>query len=168
MREISPVEREQLLIKNWMSHDARWFMAVAQEFGMAVANRLNQVAARGIGKVEAQRLARALELAPIQNRDEYLAAQTAFIALLGPDLLDYRVNKIGDDTFELQVERCFAYDNVLRAGVADQYACGILPRVLGWLDALNVQFEIAPPIAKCLKTQNQDCSFVITISDRTI
>jgi hypothetical protein len=163
MRELTSAEREQLLIKNWMSHDARWFNAVAQEFGMAVANRLNQIAARELGKVEAQRLARAFELAPIKNRDDVLAAQATFIALLGPDLLDYRVNKIGDDAFELCVDRCFAYDNVLRADVADQYACGILPRVIGWIESLGLRYTIAPPIAKCLKVQNQDCRYVIQV-----
>ncbi|MEK7836774.1 MAG: DUF6125 family protein, partial [candidate division NC10 bacterium] len=55
---LSPPEREALLIKNWMSHDARWFMAVARGFGLEVANRLNQIAAHEVGKAEAQRLVR--------------------------------------------------------------------------------------------------------------
>jgi len=27
------IERERLLVKSWMSHDARWFNAVARELG---------------------------------------------------------------------------------------------------------------------------------------
>jgi len=34
---LSREEREALLIKCWMSHDARWFMAVAQAFGLEAA-----------------------------------------------------------------------------------------------------------------------------------
>src|SRR3990170_4611753 len=86
---LSPTEREALLIKNWMSHDARWFMAVAREYGMEVANRLNQTAAHEVGKAEAQRIVRALGLPPPTTLDDYLLAQEVFISLLGPDLLDY-------------------------------------------------------------------------------
>ncbi len=34
LARLSPEEREALLIKCWMSHDARWFMAVAQAFAL--------------------------------------------------------------------------------------------------------------------------------------
>src|SRR3972149_4618032 len=93
LRALSPSEREALLIKCWMSHDARWFMAVAKECGMQVANRLNQIAAHEIGTVEARRIARALRLPPVTTLDDCLLAQELFINLLGPDLLDYRVIK---------------------------------------------------------------------------
>jgi hypothetical protein len=46
LRRLSPPEREALLIKGWMSHDARWFMAVAKEYGLEAANHLNRIAAR--------------------------------------------------------------------------------------------------------------------------
>lgn len=66
LARLSPSERESLLIKCWMSHDARWFMAVAGEYGVHVASRLNQIAAREVGKVEARRLIRALRLPPVK------------------------------------------------------------------------------------------------------
>ena len=40
LRRLPPAEREALIIKCWMSHDARWFMAVAGEYGMEAANRV--------------------------------------------------------------------------------------------------------------------------------
>ena len=39
---LTATSREALLIRNWMSHDARWFMAVAREYGLAAANRALQ------------------------------------------------------------------------------------------------------------------------------
>ncbi|MBI4631667.1 MAG: hypothetical protein HY740_08135 [Chloroflexi bacterium] len=53
LHRLPSAEREALLIKCWMSHDARWFMAVAKEFGMPTTNRLNQIASHETGKVEA-------------------------------------------------------------------------------------------------------------------
>jgi hypothetical protein len=45
LQRLSSSQREALLVNCWMSHDARWFMAVAREYGMEAANRLNRVAA---------------------------------------------------------------------------------------------------------------------------
>jgi len=161
---LSPPEREALLIKNWMSHDARWFMAVAREFGMEVANRLNQTAAREVGKAEAQRLVRALGLPPAATLDDYLLAQEVFITLLGPDLLDYGVTKVSDNAFRVDVQRCFAHDNALRAGISASFECGIFARLTGWLDALGLTYELSPPLGKCLKAQGRECGYTITLA----
>jgi len=161
---LSPTEREALLIKNWMSHDARWFMAVAREYGMEVANRLNQIAAHEVGKAEAQRLVRALGLPPVKTVDDYVLAQEVFISLLGPDLLDYGVSKVGDNAFRVDVQRCFAHDNAARAGISDTFECGIFARLTGWLDALGLAYETSPPLGKCLKARGRECGYTITLA----
>ena len=96
---LSREEREALLIKCWMSHDARWFMAVAQDFGLEAANRLNQVASHEEGKVEAHRIMGALQIPPSETAGDYLLLQETMIGLLGPELLEYQVVPTGDDSF---------------------------------------------------------------------
>jgi hypothetical protein len=162
-RRLLPAEREALLVKCWMSHDARWFMAVAKECGLAVANRLNQSAARGVGQVEAQRIERALQLPPVQSLDDYLLRQEQLINLLGPELLDYDVSKVSADSGQMQVRRCFAHENAARAGILDQYECGIFARVAGWLDATGLPYELQPALGKCLKAQGHECVYSITV-----
>lgn len=166
LARLSPEERERLIIKCWMSHDARWFMAVAQELGIEVANRLNRVAAHEEGEAEARRLVRALELPPVATTEDYLAVQEIIIGLLGPDLFDYQMVEIGDGTFELRIQRCFAHENVTRAGVADVYECGIPARLTGWLDALGLQYEMIPPPGKCLKAQRRECVYTFRLQER--
>lgn len=166
LRALSPSEREALLIKCWMSHDARWFMAVAKECGMQVTNRLNQIAAREIGRVEAQRIARALQLPQVTTLDDYLLAQELFISLLGPDLLGYRVIKVDDRAYQVHVRRCFAHENAVRAGIADDFECGVLARVTGWLDALGLNYELSPPLGRCLRAQGQECIYTVTLGKR--
>lgn len=161
--QLSPSAREALLIKCWMSHDARWFMAVAREHGMEVANRLNQIAAHEVGKLEAQRIVRALQLPLVTTLDDYLLAQEVFISLLGPDLLDYGVIKVSDSACQVQVRRCFAHENAVRAGIAEQYNCGIFARMTGWLEALGLAYETSPPLGKCLKAQGRECIYTITL-----
>ena len=163
LARLSPEEREALLIKCWMSHDARWFSAVAQAFGLQAASRLNQVALHEEGKVEARRIMRALGLPTVATLEDYLLLQETIIGLLGPELLDYQVVTTGDDSFQIRIQRCFAHENVARAGVGDTYECGIFSRVTGRLDASGLKYEMTPSLGKCQKTQGQECSYSFKI-----
>ena len=157
LHRLSPAEREALLVKCWMSHDARWFMAVAKEYGMEAANRMNQAACHEIGKVEASRVLRALQLPPVETVDDCLLAEEIFVGFFGPDLLDYDVMKVDDNTWQVHVKRCFAHENATKAGIADQFGCGIFTRCSGWLKALGIEYEMTPPLGKCLKAQGREC-----------
>lgn len=163
MRQLSGPEREALLIKCWMSHDARWFMAVAGEYSMQVTNRLNQVAAHETGKVEARRIVRALQLPPLTALGDYLLVQEVLISLLGPDLLDYGVTKASDNAYRVHIQRCFANENAERAGIADHLECGIFARVTGWLEALDLKYEMTPSLGKCLKAQGHECVYTLSL-----
>ena len=164
---LSREEREALLIKCWMSHDARWFMAVAQAFGLEAASRLNQVASHEEGKVEANRIMRALQIPPSETADDYLLLQETILGLLGPELLDYQVVTTGDDAFQIRIQRCFAHENVARAGVADSYECGIFSRVTGWLEASGLKYQMTPSLGKCHKAQGQECAYSFTVEGGT-
>jgi hypothetical protein len=72
LNNLSFDSQKDLLIKGWMSHDARWYMAVAEHFGIEAANRLNQMVARELGRAEVKRFMKALSLSPSRNMEEYL------------------------------------------------------------------------------------------------
>lgn len=156
-------EREQLLVKCWMSHDARWFNAVAREFGMEAANRVNQAAVRDAARAEAQRVGRALGVPPPKDAGGCLRAQQALIGLLGPDLLEYDAQVDGADSYSIRVKRCFAHENVEKAGIASQYDCGIFARIEGWLEGMGFGHEVEPPLKGCLKAQGKECVHTIRV-----
>ena len=160
------VRRKAMEIVARLSHDARWYMAVAQAFGLEAASRLNQVAAHEEGKVEAQRVVRALGLPPVATLDDWLTLHEILGSLLTPDLVDYQVVPIGGGAYELRVQRCFAHENVTRAGLVDEYECGIVPRVTGWLDALGVKYEMTPARGKCPKAQGRTCVYTCRLQER--
>jgi hypothetical protein len=161
--KLAPADREALLIQCWMSHDARWFMTVATEFGVEVANRVNQTVAHELGKVEARRIHSAFNLGPVLTLEDYLVVQELLIDLLGPDLLDYHVSKRSDCTYQIAVRRCFAHENVQRAGIANQYECGILSRMTGWMDNFGFDYEVSPVPGKCPIASGQDCIYTIML-----
>ena len=158
------VEKEKdLLIKGWMSHDARWFMAVAEHFGIDAANRLNQMVARELGRVEFKRFMKALLLSVPQCIEDYLGLKKMALTLYGPDLVEYEIEVIDTQSYKMDMKRCFAYENIVRAGIEKEYECGIFARLQGWIDALGLEHELTPPLGKCMKVLGKECCFTLKL-----
>ena len=154
---------KDLLIKGWMSHDARWFMAVAEHFGIEAASRLNQIVARELGRVEMRRFMKALTLSQPKDLEEYLTFNKAAFALYGSGLAEYDIKALDHQSYEIHLKRCFAYENIVRAGIKDQYECGILARIQGWIDAQGLEHELVPPLGKCMMVSGKECHYTITL-----
>jgi hypothetical protein len=157
---------KDLLIKSWMSHDARWFMAVADHFGMDAANRLNQSVCRELGRVEMKRYMKTLALSPAKNLDEYLTLNKAAFSLYGSGLAEYEIKILDDHSYDVQMKRCFAHENIVRAGIEDRCECGIFARIQGWIDAQGLEHELTPPLGKCMMVLGKECHYRITLHFR--
>jgi len=155
--------QKDLLIKDWMSHDARWYMAVVEHFGIEHANRLNQKVARELGRVEMKRFMKALDLTPSRNMEEYLNLKNAALSMFGPDLVDYEIRILDRQTYEMHLTRCFAHENIVRAGIKDQYECGIFSRLQGWIDAQGLEHELTPALGKCMKVLGKECCYAVKL-----
>lgn len=163
LRSLSFDSQKDLLIKGWMSHDARWFMAVAERFGIDAANRLNQIVCRELGRVEMKRYMKTLAFSPAKDLEEFLILGKAALALYGSGLAEYQIKTLDHQTYEMHLKRCFAYENIVRAGIKDQYECGILARIQGWIDAQGLEHELAPPLGKCMMVSGKECRYKITL-----
>jgi len=163
LKELSFSEQKDLLIKGWMSHDARWFMAVAEHFGIETANRLNQFVCREIGRVEMKRFMKTLALSPAKDLEEYLTFNKAAFALYGSGLAEYEIKTLDYQSYEMHMKRCFAYENIVRAGIKDRCECGIFARLQGWIDAQGLEHELAPPLGKCMMVLGKECSYTISL-----
>jgi hypothetical protein len=155
--------QKDLLVKGWMSHDARWFMAVTQHFGIDAANRLNQMVCRELGQMEMKRFMKTLALSQPKDLVEYLTFNKAAFALYGSGLAEYDIKALDHRSYEIHLKRCFAYENIVRAGIKDQYECGILARFQGWIDAQELKHELAPPLGKCMMVFGKECRYRITL-----
>ena len=163
LSRLSSEIQKDLLIKGWMSHDARWYMAVAQHFGIEAANRLNQLVARELGRVEMKRFMKALDLSPSRNMEEYLNLKKAALSMFGPDLVDYEIKILDHQSYEMHLTRCFAHENIVKAGIKDQYECGIFSRFQGWIDAQGLEHELTPALDKCMKVLGKKCCYHVVI-----
>jgi hypothetical protein len=153
-----------MLLQGWLAHDARWFNAVAQAYGLTAANDMNQQAAREAGRAEARRTLKQLGLTPPSDVDACVIAQEAMGQLLAPGLVDYALSKDEEDSVRFEISRCFAFENVTRAGIAPQYRCGIFPRLKGWWDNFDVRYELTPAPGPCMLAAGAPCAYTITVT----
>jgi len=136
---------------------------VAEHFGIEAANRLNQIVARELGQVEMKRYMKTLALSPAKDMEEYLNLGKAAISLYGSGLAEYEIKILDHQTYEMHLKRCFAYENIVKAGIKDQYECGILARIQGWIDAQGLEHELKPPLGKCMMVLGRECSYTIKL-----
>jgi hypothetical protein len=156
--DLSPDEREGLIRSCWYSHDARWFNAVAQEFGLDAANRLNKRVCRALGEAEMRRLIRTLSIAqPTTVQELVEVMELAFRAFAPPPLAELEIRAVDDHSYEGWMKRCFIHDNVMKAGIAPVYVCAAQDRIQGWHDALGLPLAADPPAQPCAKVQGREC-----------
>lgn len=154
---------KDLLIKGWMSHDARWFMAVTQHFGIDAANRLNQFVCREIGRVEMKRYMKTLALSLPKDMGEHLNLTQVAMSIYGHGLAEYEIKVLNQQSYEVHMKGCFAYENIVKAGIKDQYECGIFARIQGWIDAQGLEHELKPALGKCVMVSGKECKYTVTL-----
>jgi hypothetical protein len=158
-------QRIEILRKNWMSHEARWQIAVFQEFGWEKGNKINQAIAREMGKVAMYRLMKALGVSQVKNVEELEAVCLAAMGLYyPPPAFVYHFERLSNTSFLGVMEKCGIYENVKKAGVSDAYECGCFAMRSGWYEALGM--EVEEELLKCLKWGDNACEIVIRVSKR--
>ncbi len=163
--QLDPKTREDMIRRAWYAHDARWFAAVAAEYGMEVANRLNRAAVRAVGQIEAGRLARALGKQRAESVEEFLEFLGSGLDLyVAAPLMDMDIRKIDERSYEVTVNDCFVHTNIAKAGITDTYECAVWDRVQGYHEALGQSLEDGQlPGATCVRARGEECRRVLTI-----
>lgn len=136
--KLTAEQREEILRDNWNSHDARWYLKVAQELGFDVANRLNHIVIRSMGKTEMKRLAQAVGVEKVSDVQKLMEVFDMMLELYFPQQV-YQQRIKHKKRFRSTVTKCFVAEMVLRAGAADVYDCACAARFEGWLAALGLK-----------------------------
>jgi hypothetical protein len=150
------------LLKNWMTHDAVWFLQVFQTYGIETANRLNKSAIQALAGFEIQRARQLLGLnqTPITAFAELRMFIDGAFRLSTGDFMGFVYHWPEENVlhWEFKGGNCFAYKGMRRLGVADRYECGVLYRVQAWLDHIGVRHETSPKIEGCLQHSMGICA----------
>jgi hypothetical protein len=139
--KLTAEQREKILKENWFSHDGRWFLKVAQELGFDVANRLNQIVARSMGKTEAKRFLIESNFGEVKKIEDLQYLFTEGCRLYYPKEHEFEFKIMDKNAILGIVTRCVAFDAVKKAGATDLYQCSCATRHGAWLEAFGLDGE---------------------------
>lgn len=158
------LNRDQLkdmLLRNWMTHDALWYGEVAAKFGMAQASPMNLQVCRKLGRIEFKRLMSTLHAAPPKDFEEYRELFQMGVDVFVPEFITMEISYPGGDGQVFHVSECFAHQGMKKLGVLSEYECGIFERIEGWFDAMELRYTRTPDLSRCLKFRGEECRITV-------
>jgi hypothetical protein len=150
-------ELKEILIKNWMTHDAMWFYHCLQECGIEKTNRINKAAIRAMSAIEIKRIQKAAGAGRLDTFDEFKRFFDMAMEIATGEFMKYAYSTPASNIIHSEWKSCFAYDGVKALGVIDRYECGIMLRIDTWLDTLGIKYEVEPKVAGCMMYTDGTC-----------
>ena len=150
------------IIKNWMTHDAMWFFHCLQSHGIQEANRLNKAAIKSLAAVELKRACGlfGIDKGGIDTFDKLKDAINAVFSVSKGDFMRFTYDFPEKNIlrWEWADRDCFAYTSMQRLGVIERYECGVLYRVLCWIESMGVECSVPAGLDGCLMHTSGRCS----------
>ena len=150
-------ELKELLNKNWMTHDAMWFLNCLKECGIELTNKINKAAVRDMSSIEIKRIQKAVGVLHNNSFDEFMRFFDVSMEITTGKFMKYKYNFPAKNILHAEWENCFAYDGMKAMGVVDRYECGIMLRINTWLETLGIQYDIEPKVTGCMMHTNGRC-----------
>ncbi len=163
MLSVEGDELRELLVKCWMTHDGMWFYNSYLEYGIRAANKLNKAAITSLAPIELRRVTRALgiKLEGISSFEEVRAVIDGAFSIIGGDFMGFDYDFPEENILHWVMHRCFALEGMKMIGAYDDYECGVLYRVLCWLDCIGIGYEAEPLVEGCLMRETGVCEGVV-------
>jgi hypothetical protein len=139
---LTPEQRERLLRDSWISHDGQWVLKTVQEFGFDIASKLNQAAARSLGKIEIKRLMAVTKWGEIKNAEDLKRLLVVACDLYAPEEHKYEIEQLDENSVLGRVLECYVYKNVSKAGATNYFHCAAKSRFTSWLEGCALQGEV--------------------------
>ena len=160
MEKLDRDDVRELFSKNWLTHDAMWYGSCMQKLGPEKANHLNKTAVRMMAAIEIKRIMKLMGKPKdftIKNFDDLSDIINTAFQLVQTSFLTFDFGFPEKNVLRGRFNTCFAHDGVKKFGMIDDYECGIVERVKGWLDSLGVMYTMSPEFTGCLMHQNGKC-----------
>lgn len=164
MRALGRNELKEILIKNWMTHEAMWFYHCLQEFGIEKTNKINRASARAMGAIEIRRIQKAVSIEKVETFEDFESLLEAAGDIAKADFMKFTFSLPSKNLLRGDFERCFAYEGIKRIGAIEQYKCGIFERIYGWFDGLGMKYGVSPEVQGCMMHTDGKCFREITFT----
>jgi len=150
---------KELIIKNWMTHDAMWFVHSMNEIGIEATNRVNRRAVRSMAVIEIKRLKKLLGVSSIETFDDLVDFFVRAFETVRGDFMESIYSFPAHNLIhgEWKPGKCFAYEGIKKIGAIDQYECGIFERIEGWFDGMGIEYSVEPKVTGCMMHTEGRC-----------
>jgi len=159
IEQLDKHEVKELFSKNWLTHDAMWYGSCMQALGPEKANQLNKGAARLMAGIEMGRIVKLMAKPKghtVRDFDELAEIIETAFRLVQTRFMKFDFSFPEKNLLKGRFHHCFAYEGVKKFGIIENYDCGIVERVKGWLDALGVAYRTTD-FKGCLMHKNGRC-----------
>jgi len=157
MKSLKKDELKEILIKNWMSHDAMWFYHCLQECGIEKTNKINKAAARAMGMVEIKRIQKALGMDKVETFEDFKLLSDAIDGAVKGKFMKFSYSYPAENVLRYDFENCFAYEGIKQLDAIEQYQCGIFERIHGWYDGMEIKYSVSPQVEGCMMHTDGKC-----------
>jgi hypothetical protein len=157
MRTLDNNELREILIKNWMTHDAMWFHHCLQECGIERTNKINKAAVRAMGMIEIKRIQKALRIDEVETFEDFRLLSDATWSIVKGEFMSFSYSYPAKNILRGSFENCFAYEGITQLGAIEQYQCGIFERIYGWYDGMGIRYSVSPQVEGCMMHTDGRC-----------
>jgi len=157
MRTLKKNELKEILIKNWMTHEAMWFYHCLQEFGIQKTNRINRAAARAMGTIEIRRIQKAVDIEKVETFEDFKILSDATWGIVKGEFMRFNYSYPSKNILRGDFENCFAYEGIKQLGAIEEYQCGIFERIYGWFDGMGIKYSVSPQVEVCMMHTDGKC-----------
>jgi len=168
IEQIGTSALKEHILKNWMTHDAMWFFHCLEACGIEETNRLNKAAIRSLAAIEFRRARElfGLDKDTIETFEGLKEVIDAAFSVSKGDFMRFTYSFPEKNVlhWEWSGKDCFAYQGMQRLGVIDRYECGVLFRVLCWIESAGVKYTMKADMKGCLMHTAGECSGEIKFS----
>ena len=164
MKTLEESELKEILIKNWMTHDAMWFYHCWQECGIEKTNKINKAAVRAMGMIEIRRIQKALGMDQVETFDDFKLLSDATWSIVKGEFMKFSYSYPAENVLRGDFENCFAYKGISQLGAIGQYECGIFERIYGWFDGMGIEYSVSPHVKGCMMHTDGKCFREFTFS----
>jgi hypothetical protein len=157
MKTLENNELKEILIKNWMTHDAMWFYHCLQECGIEKTNKINKAAVRAMGMIEIKRIQEALGINEVETFEDFRLLSDATWSIVKGEFMRFSYSYPTNNILRGDFENCFAYEGIKQLGAIEQYQCGIFERIYGWYDGMGIKYSVSPRVEGCMMHTDGIC-----------
>lgn len=166
--ELSDADQVRMLRKLLLYWDGQWFLKTVEEFGLEAAIRMNARVRAAFGRIEMRLLLRTIGKNRANDLPDAMHLIDAYAHAFLGDTLRVQYELVSQDTVEIRVHRCAAYEGAKAANLerVDQACIACETLWNAWFETLLPKHVVEVQYPMRMGKGAPHCHFIIRVMDQ--